>query len=309
MTQPTKFTPPGPLHTPVLFLIYKRSDTTRQVFEAIRQAKPPRLYLAADGPKSDVPGEAEKVQQARDVVLNGVDWDCEVKTLFRDKNLGCKYGVSGGIDWFFEHEEEGIILEDDTLPSQSFFWFCQELLEMYRSDSRIMSIVGYNLLEGETQKNSTDYLFSIIGFSWGWATWKQSWKCFDIDMKEWPTIKKNELNKYWPFNTTRNSIWDKCYRKEIDSWFYIWDFCKTINSGLSIVPCNSLIRNIGFGIDATHTKNNKGKRFKIVEKDIVYPLKHPQYIINNGKYENLFWRARNLERGLLIKIRNRLMGS
>ncbi len=162
------FTPPYPLRMPILFLVYKRPDTTRQVFEAIRKARPPRLYVAADGPKPDVPGEAEKVRQVRDIVLEGVDWDCEVKTLFRDKNLGCKYGVSGGINWFFDHEEMGIILEDDTLPSQSFFWFCEELLERYREDERVMCISAQHFHGDAHKVQDIDVqikIFKILYFS------------------------------------------------------------------------------------------------------------------------------------------------
>ena len=115
------FIPKKPLETAVLFLVFNRLDTTKQVFEAIRKAKPPRLYIAADGPRESKEGEAEKVKAVREYVMSNINWDCEVKTLFRDKNLGCKYAVSGAIDWFFENEEMGIILEDDCLPSQSFF--------------------------------------------------------------------------------------------------------------------------------------------------------------------------------------------
>jgi len=187
----TPFSPPCPLHTPVLFLVYKRPDTTRQVFEAIRQAKPPRLYVAADGPKKNVPGEAEKVKQVREIISNGVDWDCEVKTLFRDENLGCKYGPVEGINWFFKNEEEGIILEDDTLPSQSFFWFCQELLERYKDDTRIMVISGDNFQNGIT-RGTCSYYFSRYNHIWGWASWRRAWKYYSVDMKLWPDVAKNQ---------------------------------------------------------------------------------------------------------------------
>ena len=117
------FTPPQPLNTAVLFLVFNRLDTTKQVFEAIREAKPPRLYIAADGARETKAGEAEKVTAVRDFILKNIDWECDIKTLFREENLGCKYAVSGAIDWFFDNEEMGIILEDDCLPSQSFFGF------------------------------------------------------------------------------------------------------------------------------------------------------------------------------------------
>ena len=132
--QHSKFTPPHPLNTAVLFLVFNRLDTTKQVFEAIQQAKPPRLYVAADGARELKEGEAEIVKAVREFVIQNIDWECEVKTLFREQNHGCKMAVSGAIDWFFANEEKGIILEDDCLPSQSFFWFCEELLYKYKDD-------------------------------------------------------------------------------------------------------------------------------------------------------------------------------
>jgi hypothetical protein len=149
-----KFIPPKPLNTAVLFLVFNRLDVTKQVFQAIRQAKPPRLYIAADGARKNKEGEAAKVIAVRDHVLESIDWDCEVKTLFREENLGCKYAVSGAIDWFFEQEEMGIILEDDCLPSQSFFWFCEELLLRYKGDMRVGHIAGYNHFPGRVTASS-----------------------------------------------------------------------------------------------------------------------------------------------------------
>ena len=137
MNEVTKFQPPKPLKTAILFLVFNRLDTTKKVFKAIRQAKPPRLYIAADGARANKKGECKNVQLVRDYIMQNVDWDCDVKTLFRDKNLGCKYAVGGAITWFFETEEQGIILEDDCLPSQSFFWYCEELLDRYKEDKSL----------------------------------------------------------------------------------------------------------------------------------------------------------------------------
>ena len=177
------FTPPAPLQTAVLFLVFNRLDTTRRVFEAIRKAQPPRLYIAADGARVGKHGEAEKVQAVRDYTMKNIDWKCEVKTLFRDQNLGCKYAVSGGISWFFEQEEQGIILEDDCLPSQSFFWFCEELLERYADDEQIFIITGYNKQQ-RWHPEIYDYFFSNFGGIWGWASWRRAWAHFDGDMKD-----------------------------------------------------------------------------------------------------------------------------
>lgn len=281
------FIPPHSLKTAVLFLVFNRPDTTKQVFEAIRQAKPPRLYVAADGPRAEKAGEAEKVKQARRIATQ-VDWDCEVKTLFRDKNLGCKYAVSGAIDWFFENEEEGIILEDDCLPSQSFFWFCEELLERYRDDMRVWHIGGINPID--KQLFSTTYYFSQYNRIWGWATWKRAWKFFDPEILLWPEIKQKKLHfaffnkraaRYW------EKIWDRIYANKIDTWDYQWFFCRVIQ-GKAIIPCVNLVSNIGFNKDGTHTHNQNESLSKLVTGEVVFPLIHPTFIIEDAKRDKLW---------------------
>jgi len=248
-----KFVPPHPLKTPVHFLIFNRLDTTKQVFEAIRKAEPPRLYIASDGPRENKEGEKEKVEAIRKYVLEHIDWDCEVKTLFRDKNLGCGKAVSQAITWFFENEEMGIILEDDCLPSQSFFWFCEELLERYKDDERIGNIGCCNLQKG-IKRGNADYYFSIYNHVWGWASWANRWKEYDFNLEKFQNdnflnnIHQNyKAKKYW------SNIFKKMKNKEIDTWDYQWTFTMWKNNWLAITPNVNLISNIGFGGDGTHT--------------------------------------------------------
>lgn len=307
MPKEQTFIPPGPLHTAVLFLIYKRPDTTKQVFEAIRQAKPPRLYVAADGPKSDVPGEVEKVQQVRDIVLNGVDWDCEVKTLFRDTNLGCKYGVSGGIDWFFENEEAGIILEDDTLPSQSFFWFCQELLERYRDDLRVWHISGDNF-HNKLYDYEFSYYFSKYCHIWGWATWKNRWDYYDVSINEVLFQDCSKWLNYYAFD--RNEYRDKynnfrnVKNNTIDTWDFQWTFTVWANNGISIIPHKNLVINLGFDSEATHTKSTKSSSLlKLKKFNIHFPLKHNLNVYKNYKLDYSFY-IKNRKKTLKNKIKS-----
>ena len=156
----------------VLFLVFNRPRYTRQVFECIRNAKPERLYVAADGPRSDRAEEESLCEEVRSIATN-VDWPCNLKVLFQDTNLGCRLGVSNGINWFFEHEEEGIIIQDDILPSPGFFVFCETMLELYRNDERIMMITGTNYHPVAGDK---DFFFSQYFSIWGWATWRRAWK-------------------------------------------------------------------------------------------------------------------------------------
>lgn len=281
------FTPPHPLKTAVLFMVFNRPDTTKQVFGAIRKAKPPRLYIAADGPRADKPGEAEKAEQVRRIATN-VDWVCEVKTLFRDKNLGCRVGVSTAIDWFFENEEEGIILEDDCLPSQSFFWFCEELLERYQADKRIMIVSGYNKQETWKQ-DKYDYFFSYFGGIWGWASWKTAWNLYDGEMKYLDCFIENNYFEFLlgkRLGNIRKKQMTNVIQNDVDTWDYQWGFARHVNSGLACVPSKSLVENIGFGADATHTfRENK----HVVKKHEINLPTHPNAIVvPNHKYDILF---------------------
>ena len=162
------------LSTPVAFIIFNRPDTTEIVFETIRQAKPSKLLVVADGPRTDRSGEVEKCTATR-AVIERVDWECEVITNYSDVNLGCKRRVSGGIDWIFSQVEEAIILEDDCLPAPSFFQFCQTMLERYRYDDRISMIGGSNYQQ-ENSRTSDSYFFTKYAHIWGWATWRRAWK-------------------------------------------------------------------------------------------------------------------------------------
>lgn len=282
-----KFVPPKPLETAVLFLVFNRLDVTKQVFEAIKTAKPPRLYVAADGPRENKPNEAEKVKAVRDYVLSNVDWQCEVKTLFREKNLGCKYAVSGAITWFFENEKQGIILEDDCLPSQSFFWFCEELLERYKSDTRIFIISGFNKQQS-WREDSSDYFYSKFGGIWGWASWRRAWEKCDIEM--------NHLSNFIEENGFVNVLGEKLANvrmnqmlktknDKIDTWDYPWGFSRHMQSGLACVPSRSLTENIGFGENATHTKTGESP---IKRKEIHLPTKPNKFIVPDFEYDKLF---------------------
>ena len=270
------------LNTPILFLVFNRLETTKKVFEVIRQAKPLRLYIAADGFRKSRCGEEEKVQAVQEYVVNSIDWDCELKTLFRENNLGCRIAVSTAIDWFFENEQQGIILEDDCIPELSFFQFCQELLEKYKDDERIMSIAAPNI-QGTKLKTKYSYFFSRYSLIWGWATWKRAWKYYDSDMSNWPVLKESNWllmigNGNLDFQFYWTHIFDKTYAGENNSWAYRWIFSSWYQNGLTILPSSNLVRNIGYGQDATHTTKKRKILGDLKEIPIDFPLIHPPYI-------------------------------
>jgi hypothetical protein len=238
-------------------VIFNRPDTTLKVFEEIRTAKPARLYIASDGPRQDHPDDKLLCSQARSVI-NNVDWDCELKTFINKKNVGCKDSVSAAITWFFDNEEEGIILEDDCLPANSFFKFCDTLLEKYRNDTRIRHISGCNLQMGKKWGGGT-YYFSNRTHIWGWASWKRAWEDYDKNLKKYNNeeIKERLFNIYGDPIVVQSwlEIFNEVKAGKVNSWAYPLDFINFFNNGLVIIPNENLISNIGFNSNATNTLN------------------------------------------------------
>jgi hypothetical protein len=265
--------------TPILFLIFNRPDTTRQVFERIKQIKPRFFYVACDGPRSNKAGESEIVKATREWVINNITWDCEYKTLFREVNLGCGRAVSSSIDWFFQNVEMGIILEDDCLPDLSFFAYCHELLIRFKEDQRISSICAPNML-GDLFTSSYSYSFSNYCLVWGWATWRRAWLQYDFKLSNWPEIKKTDflkkINNTLLFKIYWNYIFDLCYSGKINTWDYQWIYASWQQRGLSIIPSVNLIRNIGIGNNSTHHVDDYFSKFS--EQQLLFPLIHPAKI-------------------------------
>jgi len=282
------------LKTPILFLVFNRPDTTKRVFEEIKKAKPKQLFIAADGPRTKE--EEEKTNSVRKYVISNINWPCKVKKLFRRKNLGCKYAVSGAIDWFFDNVTEGIILEDDCLPDKSFFRFCQELLKRYKNDERIMSISGQNYIGKFNVQES--YLFSKYAFIWGWATWKRAWEKMDFELKKYCEIKKEEkLKKNYP-NFIERKLRERKIRnvlnKKVDTWDIQWSVSHNINKKLCIIPKINLVENIGFSNNNfTNTKENYWDKKFLHHKanEMKFPLKHPkEFDINRGFFNKYILR-------------------
>jgi len=275
------------MNSPVLFLVFNRPSTTKQVFEAIRAARPPRLYVAADGPRAGRSGEAQLCDQVR-AIATAVDWPCEVKTLFRDSNLGCKMGVSTGIDWFFENEPEGIILEDDVLPLPSFFPYCDELLERYRHDDSVWMVSGSNLIPGQIPLEES-YFFSQNALIWGWASWRRAWQHYDVRMQAWPKLKQEGwLKSVFPGQPLLISHWtylfDELYAGKRDTWDYQCAYTCWLTNSVTITPAQNLTENLGFGEAATHTSSQKPDfLLEAIPADLSFPLIHPTSLAPNAK--------------------------
>lgn len=266
--------------TPILFLIFNRPDTTARVFEKIKEIKPRQLFVAADGPRAGREGEKEKCQEVRDLVLKNIDWPCEVKTLFREQNLGCGKAVSGGISWFFEHVDEGIIFEDDTVPDKSFFSFCELLLKRYKHENKIKIIGGVNFQDG-IKRGDASYYFTRICHIWGWATWRRTWNEYDFALS---AITRQDVTnaafKY--FGEKRivrvwEDIYDNLKNKTYDTWDYQLALTIWKKDGINIVPQENLVTNIGYGRDATHTTQSSDP-FSNIPLGRLREITHPDKI-------------------------------
>lgn len=274
------------MKTPILFLIFNRPELTAQVFSTIRQVQPAQLFIAADGPRANRAGEKEKCEMCR-AIVSKIDWPCEVQTLFREQNLGCKKAVSGAIDWFFDNVEEGIILEDDCLPDPSFFKYCSVLLEYYRDNPKVMHIAGVNFLSSTIQLPES-YFFSKLFYIWGWATWKRAWKFYDVGIADWPTFqKKLFISNQLPHKMYRyyQKNWNKIYANQIDTWDYQWSFACLKQHAVGIVPTKNMVKNIGFDADATHTIFLDDRCSNLKIHSMEFPLNHPLWSKSNSKYD------------------------
>jgi hypothetical protein len=263
------------LRTPVVLLLYARPDTTALLVERVRAARPPLLLVVADGPSA---GTEALVAETR-AVVDHADWGCDVLTDFADENLGLKRRVETGLDWAFGLVEEAIVLEDDCLPHPTFFPFCDELLERYRDDERVLSVSGDGFLPGE---GGASYRFSRYQHIWGWATWRRAWRHYDPELARWPELRdagwlgellgERAAVQYWTY------LFEQTWKRQ-HTWDYAWLLSAWLAGGLGVVPGRNLVTNVGFRADATNTRPEHRDSF--AERPAVpmdFPLRHPDRV-------------------------------
>lgn len=305
--------------SPVLLIVFNRPDTTRQVFDSIKKRKVPKLYISADAPRKGNQEDERKCTEVREIVQH-IDWECEVHYRLLDQNVGCGYGPSSAISWVLEHEDRVIILEDDCVPAQPFFDYCDYLLEKYKDDNRIWLISGRSHQPQYHLFQKYDYIFSRYGHSWGWATWKRCWDHFDImtpDLKEF--IAENGFENVIHDQAQAKHFRQKYSRLLLDenlhthAWDFQAGFMLLKNSALTIVPSRNLIHNIGSV--GTHSKGESHVHTMQKHEDYVLQ-KEPRFVMINRDYEELHFQrhinpkkpvARRYFKKLLRKV-GRLLG-
>jgi len=263
------------------------------VFEAIKAAQPQQLFIAADGPRAHRPEDAHLCEETR-AIVSRIDWECDVHTLFRDVNLGCRLAILEAIDWFFEYVEDGVILEDDCLPSPSFFAFCGELLDRYRDDSRVMQINGNFYLDGLKGFDSS-YYFSKLSACWGWATWKRAWRFNDPDMSGYKELRgAGGCRRYYEsrqIGSWMQSYFDEAIRPACGIWSTVWAYAIMKNNGLCINPTVNLVQNIGIDETATSGSIAYFQRYSVYTADDIKAIQHPNHVACDCVADALYFDA------------------
>lgn len=276
------------LHTPVAFLVFNRPDCTARVFAEIRLARPGKLLVVADGPRPGRADDVENCRLVREIIEKGVDWPCEVETAFAEENMGCRKRVSSGLTWVFSRVEEAIVLEDDCLPSPSFFSYCAELLARYRTDERIMTIYGCN--HGtRLPAGNYSYGFSRIAHIWGWASWRRAWAHYDVDMQSWPDFRDRGLIYDALPDRQVAAMWKQVFEKawngQTDTWDFQWVYAVLRQNGLALEPARNLISNLGFDERATHTKDVLDSYSSLKLETLDFPLQHDPHCVPSTQEE------------------------
>lgn len=264
------------------------------VLEQIQRAAPIRLYAHCDGPRPGFKSDLKNVKAVHQLIeQQGAQACIELRTLFREENLGLRRGVYEALNWFFSQEECGIILEDDCVPDLSFFTYCTELLNRYRSEKQVMHIAGSNLAEQDCQQITTSYLFSNLAFVWGWASWRRAWQKMRIDLDGLEEFERNyELERFLGDPIARKYLLDKFEKTRAEknnSWAYAWLYSIVRNDGLCVVPKVNLIQNQGIGVGSATNTKKRNKRASLQAQAMEFPLVHPDHLQVQQHLEKKFF--------------------
>jgi hypothetical protein len=276
---------------PILLIIFNRHEFAAPMLQALRLAKPPKIYLAADGPRKTINGETELCHKTRESFIKGIDWKCEIITQYQNENLGCQEAVTSALKWFFSHELFGVILEDDCIPNQDFFMYIQKMYEKFNHDNRIGLISGTNILNSYPEA-SEDYFFSRYPSVWGWATWARVFQNYHSHQERWFFIQKNIKHFFKKFRTIIDMeiIYYKLFSKKFNTWDYQVSLLLWTQNQLCVIPKYNLIQNIGFNKNSTHTMNAPKGFSNVAMTGKISPLlleKTVDYFVPNYNFDSL----------------------
>lgn len=275
--------------TPVALAVFNRPAETARVVEALRAARPERVFVIADGPRADHPEDAELVERTRAAITSGIDWPCDVQRLYADANLGCGRRLRSGLDWLFDAVPEAIVLEDDCLPHPSWFGFAEAMLERYRGDERIHMVSAMNYFSDASRPES--YFFSRYVAVWGWASWARVWREQDPAMATWPAARDggvlDGLFAEPGLAAWLGELFEMGHSGAVDTWDIQWFWSAIDHDRLSVVPRVNLVSNIGY----VGTHGAGGANLGLPTAD-VHPeaLVHPAAVTADLEYEHRLYR-------------------
>lgn len=275
---------------PVLLLGFNRPDLLSTLLNALRDARLRELFISLDGPRPSNPEDAVRCAEVRRIV-EAVDWNAAVHINAREENLGCGMAVSSGISWALSHVERVIVLEDDCLPDASFFRFCDELLERFADDERVMQIAASNWGASVERYGGYSYAFNAFAPVWGWATWRRAWELYEYRLDSWSRFKRSGLFEGIGISRRFRSMmgyeWD-AVRAGGGTWDHQWQYAVMRHRGLSVSPSHNLSVNLGFRADATNVNEPDYVFSHLPLESIEFPLRHPPEVALNPAVDALF---------------------
>jgi len=295
------------LRTPVAVVIFNRPEATRTLLATLAEVRPPKILVIADGPRPDREGEKAQCELAR-ALLHRPTWPCEVEWNISDVNLGCRTRVSTGLDWAFSRSERLIVLEDDVVPSPSFFPFAESMLDKYEAEDQVFGVSGANPL-GAWKSKRQSYHFSAFGHVWGWASWRRAWNQYSVDFRDWDDVKTRARVKASLAAVDAEHRW-RLYERtkcgDINTWDYQWEYTALSRGALFVMPSVNLIRNIGFGSDATHTVAAEGPEWSRQTGCLLPPYLEPTRIEEDREFDRRYLRRPGLWERALGRVRRNL---
>ena len=280
------------MDTPILLLFFNRSKNVKQLINRLKITKPKKIFISLDGPRKNNSKDLIEIRKILEIITS-INWNCEVTKNINSVNLGCKVSVTNAINWFFSKNEYGIILEDDCIPGNDFFNFCEYNLKKYKNNDKIMQISGNNFLLND-KLCETSYYYSTINDIWGWATWKRAWDHYKIDISDYNYKKdyKMLLNYYKNKSIVKwmKKYFDNSIRKENDIWSTQWTYAMIKADGITIVPKVNLVKNIGFDRSGTTKDNFSFKIYSEIEAKQLKVIKDPKNIKVNYYLDKIRFR-------------------
>lgn len=278
------------LRAPVVLFAFNRPEETKLILEIILQAGERQIFCILDGPRPANLSD-KKLNQEVANYLHSMSENHLIKINASRENLGIAERIVSGLNWVFSEVEMAIILEDDCVPDLSFFRYCDELLAKYRNEDSVGIISGFNPIATHTEDIQSSYFSSVFPLTWGWATWKRVWDFYDPSARDWKLVGHSLLKKlrvmsiagrrYWRFNLNRVTK-----KSDHQIWDYQFTFSQWVNNRITLIPSVNLVKNVGFSLSATHTKEPGHWLSRLERGNVTFPLNHPNSLLTNSKFDS-----------------------